>query len=67
MVEVKHESRYSDSRLLLAHQAQQVYYLSYPYPSLKNWWVVYKVNLEMHTRRYDEYIKTHKDDDIYQE
>jgi hypothetical protein len=35
MVEVKHESRYSGSNLLFAHQAQQVYYLSYPHPSLK--------------------------------
>jgi hypothetical protein len=47
-VEVKHESRYSGSNLLFAHQAQQVYYLSYAHPSLKNWWVVYKVNPEMH-------------------
>jgi hypothetical protein len=36
MVEVKHESRYSGSNLLLAHKAQHVYYLSYPHPSLKN-------------------------------
>jgi hypothetical protein len=52
---------------LLAHQVQQVYYLSYPHPSLKIWWVVYKVNPEMHTRRYDEYIEGHEDYDIYQE
>jgi hypothetical protein len=44
-----------------------VYYLSYPHPSLKNWWVVYKVNPEMHTHRYDEYVDGHEDDDIYQE
>jgi hypothetical protein len=44
-----------------------VYYLSYPHPSLKNWWVIYKVNNEMHTHRYDEYIERHMDDDIYQE
>jgi hypothetical protein len=44
-----------------------VYYLSYHHPSLKNWWVVYKVNSEMHTHRYDEYVKEHEDDDIYQE
>jgi hypothetical protein len=36
MVKVKHKSRYSGSNLLLAHQAQQVYYLSYPHPSFKN-------------------------------
>jgi hypothetical protein len=52
---------------LLAHQAQQLYYLSYPRPSLKIWWVIYKVNPEMHTRQYDKYIERHKDDDIYQE
>jgi hypothetical protein len=33
---------------------------------LKNWWVVYKVNPEMHTHLYDEYVEGHKDDDIYQ-
>jgi hypothetical protein len=33
---------------------------------LKKWWVIYKVNFEMHTRRYDECIERHEDDDIYQ-
>jgi hypothetical protein len=55
------------SNLLLAHQAQQVYYLSNPHLSLKNRWVIYKVNLKMHTHRYDEYVEGHVDDDIYQE
>jgi hypothetical protein len=69
MVEVKHGSRYSGNNILLAHQAQQVYYLSYPHPSLQNWWVAYKVHPEMHTHRYDEYVERHEDDDvdIYQE
>jgi hypothetical protein len=67
MVEVKHESRYLGSNILLTHQAQQVYYLSYPRPSIKNWWVVYKVCPKMHTCRYDEYVRGHEDDDIYQE
>jgi hypothetical protein len=67
MVEVKHGLHYSGSNLLLAHQAQQVYYLSYSHPSFKNWWVVYKVHPEMHTRQYDKYIGGHEDDDIYQE
>jgi hypothetical protein len=49
MVDVKHESRYTCIKLLLAHQAQQVYYLSYPHVSLKNWWMVYKVNPEIHS------------------
>jgi hypothetical protein len=65
MVEVKHKSRYSGSNLLFAHRAQQVYYISYPHPSFKNWWVVYKVRPEMHNHRYDEYVEGHEDDDIY--
>jgi hypothetical protein len=64
------ESRYSVNNLLFVHQAQQVYYLSYPHESMKHWWVVYKVNPEMDTRRYDAYIERHDDDDVihvYQE
>jgi hypothetical protein len=52
MVEVKHESHYLCNNILLANQVQHVYYLSYPHQSFKNWWVVYKVNPEMHTYRY---------------
>jgi hypothetical protein len=37
MVEVNHESCYSDNNILLAHKAQQVYYLSYPHQYFKNW------------------------------
>jgi hypothetical protein len=47
-----------------------VYYLSYPHESIKNWWVVYKVNPEMDTRRYDAYMERHDNDDVvhvYQE
>jgi hypothetical protein len=67
MVEVKYESYYSGSNLLLAHQVQYVYYLSYPHSSFKNWWIVYKVHPKMHTHRYDEYVEGHHDDEIYQE
>jgi hypothetical protein len=70
MVEVKHESRYSGNNLLFVHQVQQEYYLSYPHKSMKNWWVIYKVNPEMNTHHYDEYVERHEDDDIvhvYQE
>jgi hypothetical protein len=67
MVEVKHESRYPGINLLPAHQAQQVYYLSYPHVSMKNWWLVYKVNPEIHTCRYDEYMERNEEDDIYQD
>jgi hypothetical protein len=72
-VEVKHESRYSGNKLLLAHQVQEVYYLRYPHESMKHWWVVYKVNPKIDTRRYDAYMERHDDDDdddvihVYQE
>jgi hypothetical protein len=70
MVDVKNESHYSSNNLLFAHQAQQVYYLSYPHGSMKIWWVVYKVNPKMDTPRYDAYVERHNDDDaihVYQE
>jgi hypothetical protein len=47
-----------------------VYYLSYPHESTKHWWVVYKVNPEMDTRRYVGYVKRHDNDNVihvYQE
>jgi hypothetical protein len=37
---------------------------------MKNWCVVYKVNLEMQTHQYDEYVERHEDDNVvhvYQE
>jgi hypothetical protein len=64
MVEVKHESCYSSNNLLFAHQAQHVYYLSYPHESMKHWWVVYKVNPEIYTHRYDAYVERHDVDDV---
>jgi hypothetical protein len=70
MVEVKNESHYSVNNLLFALQAQQAYYLSHPHESMKHWWVVYKVNPEMDTHRYDAYVERHGDDDdvhVYQE
>jgi hypothetical protein len=70
MVEVKHKSLYSGNNILLAYQAQQMYYLSYPHQSYKNWWVVYKVNPEIQTRRYGEYVKGQEEEDVidvYQE
>jgi hypothetical protein len=70
MVQVKHKLRYLGNNLLFAHQAQHVYYLSYPHESMKHWWVVYKVNPKMNTRQYDAYMERHDDDDIvhvYQE
>jgi hypothetical protein len=59
------KSCYSGNNLLFAHQAQQVYYLIYPHESMKHWWVVYKVNPEMDTYRYDAYVERHDDDDVF--
>jgi hypothetical protein len=64
MLEVKHESHYLGNNLLFAHQAQQVYYLSYPHKSMKHWWVVHKVNPEMDTHQYDAYMGRHDNDDV---
>lgn len=45
MIEVKHSERLRGyDTFILAHQVDQVYYMSYPCPSLEAWWVVYKVN-----------------------
>ncbi|WVZ64477.1 hypothetical protein U9M48_013985 [Paspalum notatum var. saurae] len=46
MVEVKHSSRLPSriNSVVLANRAEQVYYLPYPHPSLKTWWVAFKVN-----------------------
>jgi hypothetical protein len=45
MVEVKHNERLRGyDMLILAHQVEQVYYLSYPCQKLSAWWVVHKVN-----------------------
>jgi hypothetical protein len=45
MVEVKHnEQLWVYDTFILAHQVEQVYYLSYPCQKLNAWWVVHKVN-----------------------
>jgi hypothetical protein len=74
MVEVKHASQYKGNEynnIMLAYQAHQVYYLSYPHQSLKIWGVVYKVNPEVHPYRYNNYNvstdDTDDDDIVYQE
>jgi hypothetical protein len=64
MVQGKHESCCSGNNLLVAHQVQQVYYQSYPHESMRHWWVVYKVNPEMDTCRYDAYMERHDDADV---
>jgi hypothetical protein len=45
MVEINNEERVHDhDNFVLGLQCQQVYYMTYPYPKLSAWWVVYKVN-----------------------
>ena len=46
VVEVKHSSRLPShvNSVVLANQAEQVYYLPYPHPSLRAWWVAFTVN-----------------------
>jgi hypothetical protein len=45
MVEVKHAHRLRGcDPFVLAHQVEQVYYMSYPCEKLSVWWVVYRVN-----------------------
>jgi hypothetical protein len=45
MVEVKHVHRLCGcDPFILAHQMEQVYYMSYLCEKLCVWWVVYKVN-----------------------
>jgi hypothetical protein len=45
MVEVKHAYRlHGCDPFVLAHQVEQVYYISYPYEKLSAWWVVHRMN-----------------------
>ena len=45
MVEVKPgEHVRGQDNFILAHQCEQVYYMTYPCSKLSSWWVVYKVN-----------------------
>jgi hypothetical protein len=64
VVEVKYESHYSCNNISLAHQEHRVYYLSYLHQSFKNWWEVYKFNLEIHTHRYNRYMKGQEEEDV---
>lgn len=71
MVEVKHRSRLPTSinSVVLAHQAKQVYYLPYPHPSLKAWWVAFKVNPQVYPPESDAYMSTtveSDDTDVFQ-
>ena len=71
MVEIKHSERLSgNDNFVLAHQVEQVYYLSYPCQKLDAWWVVYKVNPRerLHTPAEAAYhIENDNVDEVYQE
>jgi hypothetical protein len=44
-VKVKHNERLQGyAAFILAHQVEQVYYLSYPCEKLSAWWAIHKVN-----------------------
>jgi hypothetical protein len=45
MVEVKHARQlHGCDPFVLAHQVEQIYYMSYPCEKLSAWWVIYRVN-----------------------
>ena len=71
MVEVKHAHQLcSDDNFVLAHQVEQVYYMSYPCEKLSAWWVVYKVNPRerLHTPGDAGYHENQFEvDDVYQD
>ena len=70
MVEIKHEERVrGHDNFVLAFQCEQVYYMTYPCPSLSAWWVVYKVNPRerLHIPGDDSYTECHvQDEESYQ-
>jgi hypothetical protein len=72
MVEVNHGSRLSGqvNNIVLVHQVEQVYYLSYPHPSLKAWWIAFRVNPEIYTYKEPSHMEGNLPDDVgdvYQE
>jgi hypothetical protein len=71
MVEVKHGSKLQgQDNVVLAYQAEQVYYLPYPYASLNAWWVAFKVNPQVFPPGDEGYNETRLDDDdhnVFQE
>jgi hypothetical protein len=74
MVEVKHAHWLcSCDPFVLAHQVEQVYYMSYTCEKLSVWWVVYRVNPRerLHTPDDSSYhenqVPTGEADEVYQE
>jgi hypothetical protein len=68
---VKHKERLrGHDNFILAHQCEQVYYMSYPNLKFKAWLVVHKVNPRecLHTPYTDGYqFEDEHDDEVYQE
>jgi hypothetical protein len=62
---VKHSSRIpsSMSDVVLANQAKQVYYLPYPHPSLRVWWVAIKVNPQVFALESAGYVSMSRDNE----
>jgi hypothetical protein len=74
MVEVEHAHRLRGcDPFVLAHQGEQVYYMSYSCENLSVWWVVYRVNPRErlhtpHNSGYDEnQVATGDVDEVYQD
>jgi hypothetical protein len=74
MVEVKHAHRLRGcDPFVLAHQVEQIYYMSYPCKKLSAWWVVYRVNPHewLHTLDDSDYhenqVAAVEVDEVYQD
>jgi hypothetical protein len=74
MVEVKHAHQLRGcDPFVLAHQVEQVYYMSYPCKKLSAWWVVYRVNPRelLHTPNdfgyHENQVAAEEVDEVYQD
>jgi hypothetical protein len=74
MVEVKHTHRLRGcDPFVLAHQVEQVYYMSYPCEKLSAWWVVYRMNPHERLHTPDDFgyhenqVPTGEVDEVYQD
>jgi hypothetical protein len=71
IIEVKHKERLrGHDNFILAHQCEQVYYMSYPNPKFKALWAVHKVNPRerLHTPCTAGYqFEDEHGDEVYQE
>jgi hypothetical protein len=74
MVEVKHVHQLLGcDPFILAHQVEQVYYMSYTCEKLRAWWVVYRVNPRERLHTPDDFgyhenqVTAGEVDEIYQD